>query len=1036
MPEPTVRQQVEAVASTLSKARSAVGQRGANLAKVAQQLDEYPRTVPELAAMLGVDAASATEALARLQQLDEMVEQALQTVGRQICFLDRAIRQRNNTEINEFKRLKYMRALLSVGTNADPDDAYERVNWTQLDRNAKFEMHDNFTRGMMRVGYGTARFVGSMTGGTDLMTVVFGVNDEGKKVGFGERAAAFLGLAGGALLSDAAKSMHLESLVRNRAGHNAATRQAQRQAHATGNYDGDVATSQTSSKPSGTIADLESMGIPVENFHKIQQRMKEANGHAVLRPTGIDAPDQLRRGAVPKPMKYKSKTSKDIDALLGSDPTKPGCCAAFQPGTKFFEDAMRASGMDDATIAARLDDISAGKQVDAPPGFADEGLWAATNKRYTFRQKEWNGPIGEGVRKMVEKGDAELRGGIVHEIVDGEPKPVTGDHDPFEWFVDGRAATPAEEAAFVAVLKGDGAAIEHGAHVRWDPQLDDYTPGGRFDMKLDPKKYTPEQMRAKAEAKFNADRDIFEVIMDKHSRQALSDDVLRSMDGFVEPNRNHYPDGPYGDLRHRQDTALHQRWNDLRDPTIEVGPAHGADAEVLVVIGPDGPPYIIRAGELPANFDGIVIPVDVGPVGSNATLPRGLLFWGSTGLRVERIAWDDDALSDWFFRWDEIVEAPPTCIDEDPDELIALPDGGFPWKPVAAAAAALAIIGGGIGIATAGDSEEAAPEATVIVEDEPVVTIGETPVVDDPEPADPEPTEEPAPTPDAISFGVGNPCGDVTHTPHPDHTSSLSWFELSFVVVPTDGGELPAGTTVEADTPGADLAMVSGPVAPDGVVSDLIVPISAYGVYPIPEVRVLAPGGAPFAALLPEVQVIVDAAEGPVGGCTPAGQLDGDQVGDVVDAVRGQTVPAGGGGAGAGGAPAVATNDEAFPPPEDDLGPYREFFTRYETAHRDGDADALFDALHPAVIGRYGEAQCRSYIDQVVGSVAELRVVSGMTSAWDYPLDGLTTEIAGSVSIALEGEFGGVQQQPEVHVAPAEGAIRWFADCGEPLVDT
>ena len=82
------------------------------------------------------------------------------------------------------------------------------------------------------------------------------------------------------------------------------------------------------------------------------------------------------------------------------------------------------------------------------------------------------------------------------------------------------------------------------------------------------------------------------------------------MDGFVPPSRAHYPDGAYGDLRFKADQDLYDRWEFMHNG--KAGPLpERPPAEVLVQIGPYGPPLIVRAGDMPANFRGPVRPQEM-----------------------------------------------------------------------------------------------------------------------------------------------------------------------------------------------------------------------------------------------------------------------------------------------------------------------------------------------------------------------------------------------------------------------------------------
>lgn len=1041
----------EADRSMLMKKRAelsrAVTNSATELAQLEKQISKLPTTAAGLASKFGLSAEEAAAALTRLQTLKQVVDAALAAAQRRICYLDMMLRYYNDTKMKWYARDAFLRGLLDVVVAEDPQQLFDNIDWnTRMDQERQ-GLQDAFASGWAGVTAGSTRLLGALTGGTDLMILSTGLNDKGKKASPGEFALAFVSLVGAGVLSAAARSWHLNHVVtgqsrtprvgnatvesrvgldRSRVDLDGSTVAPKKPDVAAGQTPAPkVATSQTSTLPSGTIADIEAMGIPIENFHKIQKRCFELDAQVAIRPSGVETPTQLRQGATPKPMHHKSKTANDFDGLIGSDPSFNGACAAFDPNTKFFEQAMRGSGMSETQVASGLDAVRAGNVPDMPPGFADADFWAGAVKRYQFRQSEWNGPIGDAVRGRVADGVSEIRNGIVLDRVGGEMRVVAGDHDIFETFINGRPATDAQADTFWQTLKSDGAGVEHGGHVRFNPQPGDYGPGGRFE--IDVTGYSPTAAAAKVKSKFESDRQIFEVIMDKHSRQQLPDEVLGQMEGFVTPKRNHYSDGPYGDLRFRQDQDLHDQWKILTVDDMQ-GPLRGAKSpEVLVLIGPVGPATIMRAGEVPQGFNFGFKPTDFGVVapGSLGGLPTNLLYWGSAGVRSQEIQWDK-SVTDWFdFHDVQSDESKPICLPG-PAALISSPRS-VPWKPLAAVGIGLAMVGGVVLVATGGDGDTAAPIPT----EQPAVSapadtqapattalisIGDTTASTEPTVIDPPPSTTLAPPGPATTFGFGNPCGEVTHNPHPDYPGSPSYFTVSGVAAGLDG-EIADDTLVTFTLQNSTMDPTPLAIGSKGIVGDAVFPINSFGAYAIDiQVGGTTPAGTSF------LEVVVDSAEGPVGDCLPARFLPPNEIRSIVDDLGG----------GGGGGPAVIVPDP-IPAPEDDLAPYREFYTRFETAHRDGDTDFLFSTLHPRVIERYGEATCRAFVDSVVGTVSNMRVIDGRSEPWDFPLDGLTTDISGSVTLSLDAFWVDEQLTVDVHLAPVENELRWFADCGDPV---
>ncbi len=101
-------------------------------------------------------------------------------------------------------------------------------------------------------------------------------------------------------------------------------------------------------------------------------------------------------------------------------------------------------------------------------------------------------------------------------------------------------------------------------------------------------------------------------------------------------------------------------------------------------------------------------------------------------------------------------------------------------------------------------------------------------------------------------------------------------------------------------------------------------------------------------------------------------------------------------------------------------------------ALRVGDEVLLFDRLHPVVLERYGEEQCRTYLEtlEVPDLVLEFRDVTG-PEPWDWTLDDLTTPFAEAYTVTLyNSQAGG---ETELHLVLVGGELRWFTDCGDPI---
>lgn len=118
-------------------------------------------------------------------------------------------------------------------------------------------------------------------------------------------------------------------------------------------------------------------------------------------------------------------------------------------------------------------------------------------------------------------------------------------------------------------------------------------------------------------------------------------------------------------------------------------------------------------------------------------------------------------------------------------------------------------------------------------------------------------------------------------------------------------------------------------------------------------------------------------------------------------------------------------------PPALDPATAEEFAFELLTAFRSDDAAYLYERLHPLVPERYGERQCRRYVNALPPDPgADWTVQSSSGPApWDWETDGLTTTVADTWTVAIEIPDEG---QREVHFTPFEGTWRWFVDCGDP----
>ena len=132
-----------------------------------------------------------------------------------------------------------------------------------------------------------------------------------------------------------------------------------------------------------------------------------------------------------------------------------------------------------------------------------------------------------------------------------------------------------------------------------------------------------------------------------------------------------------------------------------------------------------------------------------------------------------------------------------------------------------------------------------------------------------------------------------------------------------------------------------------------------------------------------------------------------------------------------GAAPASSTTTTTAPSVEDPLA----FMAALQEARRSGDQAFLFDRLHPAVLERYGEAACRTF----VAGLTLPSVTYAVTSVtgplpWDWVTDNRTRTIDGTLFLDTTVSSSGTPTvQAVVHITPVSAQQRYFVDCGDPL---
>ncbi len=122
-------------------------------------------------------------------------------------------------------------------------------------------------------------------------------------------------------------------------------------------------------------------------------------------------------------------------------------------------------------------------------------------------------------------------------------------------------------------------------------------------------------------------------------------------------------------------------------------------------------------------------------------------------------------------------------------------------------------------------------------------------------------------------------------------------------------------------------------------------------------------------------------------------------------------------------------------PTTDPEAAVRGFFSDLVTAVRAGNEESMGARLNGAVIDRYGASACEAKLaSDVADPTFAVDIVAVHPLApWDYVTDGRTTTIDQAWAVDANVTTLGATASREVHVAPMDGAVSWFTDCGDPL---
>ena len=109
-----------------------------------------------------------------------------------------------------------------------------------------------------------------------------------------------------------------------------------------------------------------------------------------------------------------------------------------------------------------------------------------------------------------------------------------------------------------------------------------------------------------------------------------------------------------------------------------------------------------------------------------------------------------------------------------------------------------------------------------------------------------------------------------------------------------------------------------------------------------------------------------------------------------------------------------------------------EFAVAFAAALERGDADFVFDRLHPVVIAIHDQASCRATVEDRVLLITDYRLtgpVSGPEST-DFTVSNRIITVSELFRAPVAFGFQGTEVETEGVFALLDGEMRWFTDCG------
>jgi hypothetical protein len=114
----------------------------------------------------------------------------------------------------------------------------------------------------------------------------------------------------------------------------------------------------------------------------------------------------------------------------------------------------------------------------------------------------------------------------------------------------------------------------------------------------------------------------------------------------------------------------------------------------------------------------------------------------------------------------------------------------------------------------------------------------------------------------------------------------------------------------------------------------------------------------------------------------------------------------------------------------------QQFLDKLNAAVRKGETDIRVALLHPAVLERYGEQQCRDFLatPEAQDTTRKDKVKRvDKPKPFDFTTDDGALPIPNAQFVLVEETYQKKKSRRELHLARVAGEYRYFIDCGVPL---